>query len=326
MISSPQSNQYCSEEIAIIIPTKDRPDKIKNVLNSLVQQTAKCGRIIIVASGQNIETTVLSFNDRLPVEYYHSEIPGQIRQRNIGIQLLDERTKLVGTLDDDIIVERDALEKMIGFWNTMESETAGVGFNVAAEQGFVYSRFKHIFGLDGAKPGLVLKSGFGTKIMNVSNSIRSYWLNGGATVWKQDILKTYPHKEINARWAICEDIMYSYPIGKIHPFFICAEAKVIHDHESVPIDDMNINRYIGRTKSLWHFHFAHSNADLSVPAYVRVALITSLGAIVKALLFSRNRTVIEQNIGVLEGIFLGFKTLKKYGDLYTVLEDQQTPL
>jgi glycosyltransferase involved in cell wall biosynthesis len=61
----------------------------------------------------------------LPVEYSTAS-PGQIRQRNLGLVHMDERTPLIGFLDDDLILEPDALERMIEFWNRAEPDTAGV--------------------------------------------------------------------------------------------------------------------------------------------------------------------------------------------------------
>ena len=73
--------KYSCNDIAIIIPTKDRPQKICNLLESIALQKTIPRRIIIVASGQNIEDTVSSFSNKLPVEYYHTDLYGQLIQR-----------------------------------------------------------------------------------------------------------------------------------------------------------------------------------------------------------------------------------------------------
>ena len=52
--------KYSCNDIAIIIPTKDRPQKICNLLESIALQKTIPRRIIIVASGQNIEDKVLN--------------------------------------------------------------------------------------------------------------------------------------------------------------------------------------------------------------------------------------------------------------------------
>jgi len=101
---------YTTKDLAVIIPTKDRPVEVKRHLQSIVKQKCKLGRIVVVASGEDIKDIVESFKDSLPVEYYRSE-PGQIRQRNLGILKLDERTKLVASMDDDVTYHEDVLTK-----------------------------------------------------------------------------------------------------------------------------------------------------------------------------------------------------------------------
>ena len=124
-----------------------------------------------MASGQDIKDIVEGFKDRLPVEYYRSE-PGQIRQRNVGISKLDERTKLVASMDDDVTYHEDAVAEMIRFWNTVPSDTAGVGFNVITLSVIKHNWFRGFIGFSSAIPGQVLKSGFNTSINNVEENIK----------------------------------------------------------------------------------------------------------------------------------------------------------
>ena len=60
----------------------------------------------------------------------HYSDPGQIKQRNKGISFLDSSTKLVATIDDDVSFSNTAISELIKFWNTVEPDTAGVGFNI----------------------------------------------------------------------------------------------------------------------------------------------------------------------------------------------------
>ena len=71
---------YSGKDLAILVPTKDRLEKIHNLLESIAKQTIPCGRIIVVDSGESVKDVVMHFSDRLPVEYYECYPPGQIRQ------------------------------------------------------------------------------------------------------------------------------------------------------------------------------------------------------------------------------------------------------
>ena len=132
-------------------------------------------------------------------------------QRNKGIALLDKSTRLVATMDDDAVFHKDAVSEMIKFWNKVEIETAGVGFNIVNVIGHKHNWLRGLLGISAPEPGKVLKSGNTTSICNVKESIKCEWLNGGGTVWRQDVLKKYPHDEIKSGWAVCEDIIFSYP-------------------------------------------------------------------------------------------------------------------
>ena len=67
---------YTGRDVAFIIPTKDRPIKVKSLLDSIVKQTVQCGRVIIVDGGQSIENIVEGHSNRMPVEYYQCQPPG----------------------------------------------------------------------------------------------------------------------------------------------------------------------------------------------------------------------------------------------------------
>ena len=263
--------RYRGQDLALIIPTKDRSAKMRNLLDSLAAQSMQCGRIIVVNGGQSIRDIVMSFVDRLPVEYYECYPPGQIRQRNMAISKLDERTPLVASIDDDIVLESEALEAMINFWNKCEPETAGVSFNIVNNPPYRYSWIKSLFFMSSIRQGQVLISGYNVATTPVKEDMKTEWLSGGATVWRLHILKQFVHKEIQSRWAICEDVIFSYPAGKQFPLYVCADAKVRHEH----IYDHTVKmkfRYYGRTVTLWRLYFVESHPELSRLFYIWMVL------------------------------------------------------
>ena len=164
---------YAGQDIAVIVPTKDRPGKIRDLLESLSRQTEPCGRILIIDGGESVEAVVASFADRLEVEYHLCQPPGQIRQRNMGISLLDEATPLVGFVDDDIVFEASAIEELISFWNSCDNEPAGISFNIVNFPAYVPSLIRRFFLIDADGMGRVMKSGIPTPVVNVPVDIRS---------------------------------------------------------------------------------------------------------------------------------------------------------
>ncbi|MEW6219283.1 MAG: glycosyltransferase [Thermodesulfobacteriota bacterium] len=316
---SEKRRPYTGQDLAFIVPTKDRPQKMRNLLESLVAQQVACARIIVVASGKSIEGLVLSFTDRLPVEYYHCDPPGQIRQRNLGISKLDDRTSLVGSLDDDVVLEEGALAAMLDFWNRCEPETAGVSFNVITNPRYQYSWTKALIGMSSRRQGVVLPSGYNTAISPVESDLRSQWLCGGATVWRQEILTRYTNREVSSRWAIGEDVMFSYPIGKTYPLYVCAAARLRHEHVYDHVSSHK-ERYYGRTVTLWRLHFAHANEDLSTLACIWMLLGQVLLRLTYGLAY-RESAHIHYAAGQLEGLKTGLGALLRKVDLVEVVRE-----
>ena len=214
---------YSSKDLAIIIPTKDRPEEIELLLKSILNQKLTIGKIIIVSSGIDISSNLDKYFN-IAIEHYITE-PGQILQRNYAISKLDGTTKLVATLDDDIQFKDNAICEMIDFWNSIDSKTAGVGFNIINLPKHKSSILKdNLFYMTKTFPGMIMKSGITTSLCNVDKDIKTEWLNGEATVWKQEILINNKHKPIKSKWAVFEDVIYSYPIGINHLLYV-AQAK-----------------------------------------------------------------------------------------------------
>ena len=53
---------YVSKDLAIIIPTKDRPKEVGRLLQSIKELDCEVGRVIVVYSGQDISDVVIEFS------------------------------------------------------------------------------------------------------------------------------------------------------------------------------------------------------------------------------------------------------------------------
>ena len=309
---------YTGRDLAWLIPTKDRPAHLRSLLDSLAAQTVACGRVIVVASGASVEDLVTGYRDRLPVAYFHSE-PGQIRQRNLGLGELDDSTPLVGFLDDDLVLEPDALEQMIGFWNRADADTAGVGFNILNAPAYRASGLARLI-LPSPQPGRVLRSGYNARIDGIERDIRTQWLGGGYTVWRRDILDAYRQPELKTRWAIGEDIRFSYPVGKAHPLYVCADAKVslVPTFDQAPPDA--VHRYRGRKGSLAAFYFASLHPELSRVACLCRLTAKCAGQFVGAAL-RRDSAGLQESLGQAEAIGTCVRAMLGAADLRAALED-----
>ncbi|HAT48777.1 MAG: glycosyltransferase family 2 protein [Nitrospirae bacterium] len=299
-------NHYASKDIAILVPTKDRPDNMKKLLDSFVAQTQQCGRFIVVASGTSIEDVVMRYADRLNISYHHSPLSGQIRQRNMAISLLDEHTPIVGFFDDDIVLERDAVENILALWNQTGPKTAGIACNITNAPAWSPSLLKLFFGIGGMNPGKIMPSGRATSLCNVSANIQTQWLPGGVTFWRQDVIKEFHHKEIDIRRAIMEDVYFSYPIGRKYDLFVCQASRVRHEHTFVPSNQLTESSFYGLVETVMGIHFVGRHPELSFVLFTWMTLGFIMADIAKGVI-SRDAQILYRAKGRAQGLLLWLK-------------------
>ena len=270
-----------SRKITFIIPTKDRPEILRNCLQSLANQAEYVEKVIVVASGSNVGDVVSGFSGEMDVEYIHSELSGQIVQRNIGRRELTDTTELVGFLDDDIIFKADALKNMIGFWEQTDERTAGVGFNLVSDEvhphPFLYSVLKKV---TGSEPGSVNRFGVSVPFNNITRDIPTQFLGGGYTVWRRGIIEEFAQPDILTRWAQGEDLRFSYPIGKHYPMHVCADARAYQDSDQIATDDAQMKRYRARITALSQLYFVSQHKELSIALAMSLLVCKTLVNIV----------------------------------------------
>jgi glycosyltransferase involved in cell wall biosynthesis len=310
---------YSGRDLALIIPTKDRPQKMENLLASLAKQTIVVGRVIIVDGGSGIDDLVRTYSAQLPIDYVPCHPPGQIRQRNLAIAQLDSRTRLACFLDDDLVLDPRALESAIVYWNTLGADTAGVSLNIVNNPPFKHSFLASLVGMSAPRMGRILRSGYNVPISPTPANIQVDWLCGGATVWRQDIVATHHHSEIKAKWAICEDIIFSYPLSRTFKLYVCADARVLHEHvfdHNKKVD----HRFYGRAATLWRLHFVSSNPELSkllcgymLSAQIAIRLAQSA--------VRRDRTLLDYALGQIDGLRIGFGRVLAGRSLVPILNE-----
>jgi glycosyltransferase involved in cell wall biosynthesis len=273
---------FTAADMAVLVPTFNRPQKLDALLASIAGQASRVGRVIIVDGGtaQSAREVAEKYAGQLTVDYFVCQPPGQLRQRNFGLDQLAGTDRLVALLDDDIVLLAGAIEAMIRFWNAASDAPAAVSFNIVNGEPERFSRLRAVFGLTAREPGRVLRSGMTTALSHLTTDTRVQWVPGGATVWRKEILLERRHPDIRARWAIAEDLMFSYGIGKTSPLYLCAAAQCRHEH----VSDYGASRqehYHGRTQTLWWYYFVASQPDLSRAGFFWTLFVRMFGRFVR---------------------------------------------
>ncbi len=294
------------EYLDIIIPTRNRHGHLLVLLKSLKTQKNFFNKIIVVNSGRKLPKNILELKTDINLTIINSPVKGQIVQRKYGTRFLSKNFQAVAFLDDDLNFDKNAFQKIISFWNKQKIVPAGVSFNIMNLSKQKNSVFRKFFGMEIYPYGRVFMSGYNTPITGIQKSIRSEWLLGGATIWRKDIIENYIHEEFPLSKAICEDLIFSYPISKKEYLFVCSEAKTNHIDENIILSTLQ-ERILAKYSVLMRFHFVIQNSNLSKALFFWMIFGQILGKFVLFLIFSETR--FSNFVGTLIGFLICIKLL-----------------
>lgn len=215
-------------KLAFVVPTKDRPDDLRRMLASLRAQTLLPDQIIVVdGSDPDVRHVVAEFPD-LKADYVRVFPPSLARQRNAGMQQLRADIALAGYLDDDVVLEPDAIEKMLAYWEHAPGDLGGTVFNITNTGPPNWVNVKRLFWLDHPAAGKVLPSGCTSILGNQRSDIETDWLCGGATVWTREVVERFPYDEWFQGTGYLEDVDYSYTVRGQYRLALVARARLAH--------------------------------------------------------------------------------------------------
>jgi GT2 family glycosyltransferase len=248
-------------QIAVLIPTRKRPEKIAKLLDSLRSSTIKPNQIIIVASGEDIKNHLKPFRDSFEITYQYTQIVGQIAQKKIGIGLINEEINWCLFLDDDLTVDHRAIEFALEAVNSrFAAEVVGVGLSLPATSRAQSAspltlRMGNLFGIHNNAPGKVLRNGHATSYLQLEEISRTDWLNG-ASMWRKSVLNTYGLGIPSTRYAACEDLIFSYPLRRKGELIYAPKAKL--HFQDVELSDFD-SLFVFESASYWRYYFVCQN-------------------------------------------------------------------
>ena len=252
-------------KLAIVIPTKDRPEFVERLLSSIQGQTQLPDQIIIADGGDKlIDQDMIGRFPDLPISQVRVLPPGLTKQKNAGVALVKAGTDLVGIIDDDIVLEKDALESMLSFWGGADDKVGGACFNITnarPKDAPVARLLKKIFFIDNRELGSVSRSGCITPIWDAQETRAVRWLGGGYTVWRMGLFDQWEFDEWFPANGLLEDVHFSYRAGKEYQLMVVAEAKAQHVEAHVPIKGEML---LGKRQMTHWVYFVSNNKDLSM--------------------------------------------------------------
>ena len=305
-----------ASSVAIVCPTKDQPVKIKRLLTCIEHLNTKPAQVLIADGGNNLKAIVEGFKKNINVICLDCPEAGQILQRNYAHQHLDDHINLVLHIDDDITFEPDFMDHLLATWNrevqSGSKPLAGMSFNVVDASNLKNSIFRRLFFLSIDPPGHVSKAGYAAPFSPLRKDHDVSWLTGGTTAWARAVLHDNLHPlSFQTRWAVCEDLMFSYPLRHDYRLLAAHDVKCFHNETYASMSFKKAIFY-GRSSAIMRYHFICQHDDLKTWAYIWMTFGVLLGHFIKGLMFSPRHLGLF--VGGIKGLFQAIFASATNGD------------
>ena len=220
-------------DISLIVATKDRPDDLRKLLESLRHQTARPSEIVVVdASLEPVESVLAEFPE-LTTHYFRHWPPSAAAQRNAGIRACGDAATLIGFADDDTTFEPQAFANMLAFWSNASPDLLGAAFNIRnypprRNGSLKYSSLTKRLGLYSPRPGSVSPSGWQTIIGELPEAQFVDWLPSTAVVFRREVFDHDVFDEFFDAYSYLVDLDFGYTLSRIGRLAVVANAGFRH--------------------------------------------------------------------------------------------------
>lgn len=221
---------------SIVIPTKNRPQELTTMFNSIIEQTRLPEQVIIIdqSNSENLVIDTLKSlveNTSISLNYIHDEsINGLVQAKAASLRF--NECDFISFFDDDIVLEPnyfEVLEKIL-VYNTNIRGVNGVILNIPSSTFFKRLLFSLThFGLYKDIRQNVLRS----IDKNTFEPIPVNVLSGGLSTWRREVFENVSFDTKNMFHAY-EDKEFSIRVGRVYPnqMYIVPAAKLYHYHSS----------------------------------------------------------------------------------------------
>ena len=222
--------------ISLVVATKDRPDDLRRLLNSLSLQTTVPDEIVIVdasvEANESVESILNEFLN-LTIRYLPHWPPSASAQRNKGILACHSAATLIGFADDDTTFEPEAFTNMLTFWNSACADVLGTAFNLynypkRHKSVFKHSKLAEWISLYSLRPGKVSLSGWQSMIGRVSATEFVDWLPSSAVLFRRDVFDRNRFDEAFNSYSYLEDLDLSYTLSRVGRLAVVVDAGFHH--------------------------------------------------------------------------------------------------
>jgi glycosyltransferase involved in cell wall biosynthesis len=235
------------------------------MLASLTKQSCLPNQVLIVGEGEE-NVRVAAESPQLEAQFMH--LPGSSisEARNAGTGAVRPDIQLIAFMDDDIVLEPEALEAMLKFWQAAPADLGGASCNhmnhpEVFAAGLKSSKLVSWLGLYNSQKGAVLKSGIHTMIGVAEKTIYVSWLPTYAVVYRRSVLAEFAFDEWFKGYSYLEDLDFSYRVSRKYKLAVVAESRF--DHYPSRIGRPDPYKF-GRKEVMNRLHFVRKHSELSL--------------------------------------------------------------
>ena len=246
---------------AIVIATRNRPENIEKLLSSIVLNSSQPDLVSIVSSGESVNNLIDKYSKKINIIHKHTILSGQVYQRKIGIEALQNKVDLVALLDDYVILDQNFVRECVSSFTQVSDKIVGMGMTVTniKEKSVRLKILRRFLKNYSTKRGSVLVSGSTTPYQDLPKFSPTEWLNG-TSVWRSHIFTEFSHPDISGSYSAYEDLIFSYGVGKKYELCTNSDLKISYsDRVLFP------RNYFNRTfvSNLNKLYFIEKNKELS---------------------------------------------------------------
>lgn len=210
----------------VVIPTKNRPDDLRNIMCSIDSQSIAPANVIVVDQSDNKQ--LITCSKKYNIIHIHNPcISGLTEAKNIGVD--SSLSDLIFFFDDDIILDANFFEIMINYFRENKHLSGICGRQKNSKSSTLKILFFDLFHIGDFKD--IRKKCNSGKVKN--DLINTNILPGGITAYRRGIFKDYRFDENLIKYCLGEDMDFSYRASKSYKFAFATKALALHNHSQI---------------------------------------------------------------------------------------------
>jgi len=204
-------------QFSVIIPTYKRPDALTTTVQSLLLNTRLPSEILIIDDDTitlELLTLLTSQAEKKGVSFkYHQKDHAHLRRglsesKNWAATLATE--DIIMYLDDDVVLDTGYCSGLMKVWEEHEEEEhlIGVGGKISNNRptGHFEKMYRTLFGLTGECAWDVNAVGFQVWDEGIIDTQKSYYLHGGVSSYRRELIKQNPFATFSGGRTGLEDV------------------------------------------------------------------------------------------------------------------------